>query len=427
MSSGAFFPPQAPGLFAWDERCEPRDYVMACYRVGSVLPPWETAVGMAMEQSAATLHIDGYVVPEQLAPWTIRVRSCQTLPHPPAACVSPYRLATEVYGHGAAAGPGHYQIELAVPYRLLAGKPAQLMNVLVGELPRLGFLTDFALVSAPLSEDFGPGPGFGIAGLRRRLGVMRGPLLCRSTRPAVGLDLATMARLNHDVLCGGFHLVKDDELQVFADAAVYEAHVAAMVAARNRAIEQSGENKAYVANLICEPDELEARWEICLRHGVDGVLLAPFIQGLGLLPVLARRGALPLLAHNTGGDLAFRNPSWGIDEAVIAGWLRNLGADWWVTPGPSGQSPQSEAGLHRVLAAGCGCASALRPMMPILQGGKSPPGLPAYRESMGGDDFMLIVASWVDRFPEGLQAGARMFRQTLDGRSGMDADQKLAP
>ena len=54
--------------------------------------------------------------------------------------------------------------------------------------------------------------------------------------------------------------------------------------------------------------------------------------------------------------------------------------------------------------------------MPILQGGKHPQGLPDYRASVGSDDYMLIVASWVDAYPDGLAAGARVFREAVDAQ-----------
>jgi len=414
MSSGVLDLSQMPAVFEWDEQCKVNDYLIARYQVSSTLPPNETALGMAMEQSAATTQINGYVEPQSLAPWTIRVRSYKKLPEPAVTSVVPYQLATEVYGAPEGVTSSLYLIELAIPYRLLAGKSGQLMNVLVGELPRLGFLTSFSLVSAPLHDGIWPGPGFGVSGLRELLNIPKGPLLCRSMRPAVGLDLATMARLNHDVLCGGFHLVKDDELQVFPDNSVYETHVMAMIEARDKAIKKSGEKKAYLANLICEPDELEERWEICLNHGVDGVLVAPFIQGIGILSQLAYRRVLPILAHNSGGDLSFRNHFWGINESVLASWFRSLGADWWVTPGNSGQPQQNLEEVQSVLLSGREIGSSDAPMMPILQGGKSPSGLPDYRQTIGNDDFMLIVASWVDRYPKGLKAGAQKFRQAID-------------
>ena len=204
---------------------------------------------------------------------------------------------------------------------------------MVGEIPRLGFLTRFQLAGLDLPADFGPGPGFGVQGIRERFGCTHGPLLCRSMRPAVGLDTATMAGLNRTVLEGGFHLVKDDELQVFPDEAAFRTHVTAMLAARDAAREATGERKGYLANLICEPDELQARWEIVCTLGVDAVLVAPGIQGLGTLGMLARQTRMPILAHNTFSDLLSRNPGWGIAHPVLSGLYETFGADWIVTSG----------------------------------------------------------------------------------------------
>jgi ribulose 1,5-bisphosphate carboxylase large subunit-like protein len=57
----------------------------------------------------------------------------------------------------------------------------------------------------------------------------------------------------------------------------------------------------------------------------------------------------------------------------------------------------------------------VNPIMPILQGGKHPGALADYRIAMGGSDFMLIVASWIDGHPEGLASAARRFREAVEG------------
>jgi ribulose 1,5-bisphosphate carboxylase large subunit-like protein len=283
MSSGNMPHTRHPELFLWSEALDPVDYVVARYRVASLHDGDATAMAMAMEQSAATTHIAGHVEPSMLRDWTLRVRSVRSIESLGGSGLAPYHLATEVYADGGDA-ERHWAVELAIPRRLISGKPAQLWNVVVGEIPRLGFLTRFQLSGLDLPADFGPGPGFGVAGIRRQFGCERGPLLCRSMRPAVGLDIPTMAGLNRAVLEGGFHLVKDDELQVFADEAAFRAHVQAMLAARDAARASTGQRKGYLANLICEPDELQARWEIACTLGVDAVLVAPGIQGLARWP-----------------------------------------------------------------------------------------------------------------------------------------------
>ena len=412
MSSGNLPRTQHPELFRWSSALNPADYIQARYTVTSVHDGEATALGMAMEQSAGTVMIRDYVAPEQLKNWTIRVIATTAQIEPATAGLEPYHLATDVY----AEQQQHAQtwsVTLAIPRRLLAGKAVQLLNVAVGELPRLGFLTRFRLDALTLPEDFGPGPGFGVAGIRQRFQRTHGPLLCRSMRPAVGLDTDTMARLNRDVLNGGYHLVKDDELQVFADNRAFRHHVEAMIAARDEARADSGEHKGYIANLICEADELAERWDIIKTLGVDGALVAPALQGFGTLTMLAREQRMPLLAHNTFSDLLTRHPGWGLDHDVLAAWMARFGADWIATSGEMGADVNVSE--HAQVTA-TGEANATHRAMPILQGGKHPAGLPDYRQVIGSDDYMLIVASWVDGHPQGLPAAARLFRTAIDAQ-----------
>lgn len=417
MSTGSLQQPEAPELFEWHNDLNRQDYSLVTYRVASILSMQETALGMAMEQSAATLNIAGYVAANDLVAHTIRIVSCESLGSTSERTVPSYYLDTEVYEQSAG-GVSVYQVELAFPNRLLQAKPAQLMNVLVGELPRLGFLTQFQVVHSCLQIQEWKGPAFGIDGIRERFEVESGPILCRSSRPAVGLSMKQMARLHHDVLIGGFHAVKDDELQVFATDDVFREHVRTMVAAKNNASQITGEKKSYIANLICEPSELVSRWSIVQKEGADGVLVSPTIQGFGVLEQLSAEKKLPLLAHNSGADLLCRNMQWGISESVLADWYRHLGADWWVTPGAAGESLGVDEYAKKVIHAGAHhqeADNAPRPaMMPILQGGKKPENLSAYRDLVGNDDYMLIVASWVDRHEKGLASAAGLFRQVLD-------------
>ncbi|HEY8939398.1 MAG TPA: RuBisCO large subunit C-terminal-like domain-containing protein [Cellvibrio sp.] len=414
MSSGNFSLPTSAELFVWSDDLDTREFIFATYLVATGFSAIETALGMAMEQSAATSYIKNYVTPDMMDAWAIRVRRAEISNRPLKPYqVTPYFLPTEVYAGNKAPETYTYEIELAIPNRLVGGKPAQLLNVVIGELPRLGYITAMQLIDIEFPPDFGCGPAFGQQGILNLLDKTQGPLLCRSMRPGLGLSLDVMVKLHHDVLLGGFHLVKDDELLYFPTNDDFRRHVQAVVAARDEAIAQTGERKLYVANLLCEPDELEARWEIACEAGVDAVLVAPFIQGLGTLLMLARRKKMPLLAHNTFSDLMYRHTSWGIDEAVAAKILRELGADWVVMPGDFGRGePAPEA--RAVVKAAIGDYTTRPAMMPILQGGKRPSELASYHAAVDNPNFMLIVASWVDGHPEGLINGARIFRNAVD-------------
>ncbi len=412
MSSAEFQVTQVPKFYRWSEDLNATDYVRATYEITATCKGEQAALGMAMAQSVGATRVGGDHDISGLAVCCIRVISVSELPNLTPTNVPAYRLKVPVYEASSNAG-GSFSIILAVPLRLLAGKPAQLFNILIGKLPRLGFLTRFRLVSANLPSDFGPGPAFGVEGLRKITQQPSGPLLCRSMRPAVGLDTATMVQLNCDVLTGGFHIVKDDELAVFATFAEFKSHVRAMIAARDAARDETGEQKLYFANLICEPWELSQRWELCSYLGVDGVLIAPWIQGWGTLSYLARQRKMPILAHNTLGEMLTRHPDWKIDSAVVNQWLRICGADLFVTDGEFGNVELTAAQCAHQLDAAQLSFDSHPAMMPILQGGKNPDGLPLYRDLVGSNDFMLIVAQWVDNHPDGLIAGAAEFRRSL--------------
>lgn len=415
MSSAGLSTTQDPELYRWNKDLQPADFVFAHYQISAACSGEEAALGMAMEQSVGASRIHAYLHTETLAQSCIRVVHVRALELSHSSAVRLYHLSTPIYGEHQGA-LNSYAITLAVPLKLLASKPAQLLNILIGELPRLGFISRFRLCEIelpPLSRDFAPGPAFGMQGLRRLSQQADTPLLCRSMRPAVGLDLATMAKLNRAVLCGGFHLVKDDELIAFSDFARFRQHVLAMLAARDFAIAETGEKKLYFANLICEPWELQERWEFCCDSGVDGVLIAPWIQGIGLLPHLARQGRLPILAHNTMGELMTRHPDWKIDETVVNRLWRALGADLLVMSGDSATVDADTQRDQALMLSITGPELSYQAACPILQGGKTPSELPLYRQCAGGNDFMLIVASWVDNYEAGLAEGAAAFRREL--------------
>lgn len=419
MSSAGLLHTQDPALYQWSSDLNPADYVFAQYEITAACLGEEAALGMAMEQSVGASRIHAYLQADNLtqlmAQSCIRVVQVRPLAIAHHSPVPLYSLSTPIYG-SQQEEQNSVRITLAVPLKLLASKPAQLLNILIGELPRLGFISRFRLCDIqlpPLAEDFAPGPAFGMAGLRRLSEQPDSPLLCRSMRPAVGLDIATMAELNRAVLCGGFHLVKDDELIAFSDFAQFSQHVSAMLAARDVAIAHTGEKKLYFATLICEPWELQERWEFCCDAGVDGVLIAPWIQGIGVLPHLARQRRLPILAHNTMGELMTRHPDWKIDETVVHRLWRALGADLLVMSGDSATMHADPQRDHDLIVSMTEPRLAHQAVCPVLQGGKIPAELPLYRQCAGGNDFMLIVASWVDNYEDGLTEGAAAFRDAL--------------
>ena len=87
---------------------------------------------------------------------------------------------------------------------------------------------------------------------------------------------------------------------------------------------------------------------------------------------------------------------------------------------PDGERPRLEELRRRTLDDGIagewsqpGAASAPR-ALPLLQGGKQPGRLAAYRRAIGSDDYLLNVASWLDVHQDGVETAARAFRAAID-------------
>lgn len=97
MSSGNLPRTQHPELFRWSPALDPAAYIHARYTVTSVHDGEATALGMAMEQSAGTVMIRGYVAPEQMGDWTIRVTAIEAQVEHATPGLQSYQLATDVY------------------------------------------------------------------------------------------------------------------------------------------------------------------------------------------------------------------------------------------------------------------------------------------------------------------------------------------
>ena len=138
MSSALRLLVDHPQLFQWDAALDPAAYIEARYTVASHLDGEATAVAMAMEQSAAITAIRGYVAPgDAMRESTVRVRAVEAIESPAVSEVVAYDVDDTV--------AATWRITLAIPLRLLPAKPTQLLNGVVGDLPRYGFITRFRL------------------------------------------------------------------------------------------------------------------------------------------------------------------------------------------------------------------------------------------------------------------------------------------
>ena len=405
-------------FFFWRGGNAAETCVLATYRIATLLDGERAALGIAREQSICATHLNDVELPPDLFEFCARVVEVREI-HAPATAIAPlYFLNTTVYGTEQPTGAlRQFDVVIAYPVQSFGASLTRLWNSVFGEVHRLGYLSAAALVDLhfppSLLRRF-TGPRFGVPGLREKLQVFNRPLFCRSMRPAAGLPTGTMLRLNESVLSGGFDIIKDDELTYDDERSPFTERVRRMVDMKRRVEDQTGEAKLYFANIIDDYSTSLAMAEQAAHLGADGVLLSCSAQGISFIGEVARRTELLILAHNTCGDALTRSAQWGASDPVLARLQRVAGADLVVSPGPFSTPYHDVDANHAFLAACRDPLGACRPLMPILQGGKQPAQLAQYTADAGSADYMIIAATWLDDHAQGIQYGARAFRDAWD-------------
>ena len=111
------------------------------------------------------------------------------------------------------------------------------------------------------------GPLKGVQGVRDVLGVHDRPLVGTIVKPKVGLKTKDHAKVAYDAWRGGCDIVKDDEnlsSQIFNQ---FEDRVVETLAARDKAEDETGEKKVYMANITAETDVMLERLDYVVENG----------------------------------------------------------------------------------------------------------------------------------------------------------------
>jgi ribulose-bisphosphate carboxylase large chain len=401
--------------FVWKNDLNPEHYVYATYYFESNLKPKLAAIAMAKEQSALTINtnIPNYDIETCAA----RVVSVDNLGKTKQQLLPPYSLNTSGYpNNNNRKDNGYWKASTCIAYPLINFNytVTSLWNTVLGELPRLGYLNAIRLIDLKFSDLFlshFSGPRYGISGIRNMLGIKKRPILCRSARPAVGLTVDMMLEIGEKVLKGGFDILKDDELTYSSDISSFQNKVSKIVELTKRIEKETSERKFYFANVIEDFSKSLELIKIAETAGVNGILVAPAIQGYSIISEIVKNSELVILAHNSCEDIWTRLPNFGVSPAVIFKVQRLSGADMLMLPGAFSTDNADKIEMQACITACTEPMGTIKPSLPIMAGGKQAQELINYINYLGNTDFMMIVASAIDEHPNGFEQGARAFRE----------------
>lgn len=261
------------------------------------------------------------------------------------------------------------------------------------------------------------GPRFGVAGLRRLLGVEERPLLCTALKP-MGLSAQQLADMAYRFALGGIDVIKDDHGLADQSLAPYRERVARCAEAVRRANEQSGRRAIYVPNVTGPADEMMERAHMARREGAGGLMVAPGLTGFDAMRQLADDDAiaLPIVSHPAflGGWLT--SPVSGMSHFALLGQLVRLaGADASIFPNEGGRFAFTARDCQAI-AEGCRVPMGhLKPIFPTPGGGMTVERAPAIAAAYGRD-VMLLIGGDLFRGGDDLVASARRFVESLEAQ-----------
>ena len=308
--------------------------------------------------------------------------------------------------------------KIAYPIELFEeGNMPNILSSVAGNVFGLKALKNLRLndveLPAELLKSF-KGPRFGIEGIRRLLKVSERPLVGTIIKPKLGLKTADHARVAYEAWAGGCDIVKDDENLSSQRFNPFEERIVKTLERRDRAEEETGERKVYMANVTAETETMLKRAEFVLDHGGEYVMVDILTSGFSALQTLRDQNLkLVIHAHRAGHAAFTKNPKHGIAMRAIAKVARIIGVDQLHVGTVVGKMSETKEEVLENIDALKTKMDGLKPVMPVASGGLHPRLVPALIETFG-NDFIIQAGGGIHGHTDGTMAGATAMRQAVN-------------
>ncbi|MES0855017.1 2,3-diketo-5-methylthiopentyl-1-phosphate enolase [Geobacillus sp. G4] len=296
---------------------------------------------------------------------------------------------------------------------------ANLPALLVTTFGKLSLDGEVRLLDLAFPEEWKrqfPGPRFGIAGIRDRVGVHNRPLLMSIFKGMIGRDLAYLTSELKKQALGGVDLVKDDEILFDSELLPFEKRITEGKAALQEVYEQTGKRTLYAVNLTGKTFALKDKAKRAAELGADVLLFNVFAYGLDVLQALREDGeiAVPIMAHPAFSGAVTPSEFYGVAPSLWLGKLLRLaGADFVLFP-----SPYGSVALEREQALGIARAltddqEPFARAFPVPSAGIHPGLVPLIIRDFGLDTI-VNAGGGIHGHPDGAIGGGRAFRAAID-------------
>lgn len=292
---------------------------------------------------------------------------------------------------------------------------AQLLNVVFGNS---SIQKGIRVVAVDPGEEIArrhPGARFGVQGIRRLARRPRGGLIAPVLKPQ-GIGTEELAAIARRCAQGGADIVKEDHGLSDLPMAPFRKRLEAVVAALDRAQQETGYRPLYFATLPGPHERIEAQIAFAKAARVDGLLVMPGLFGFDLIARIAADEALamPVMAHPSFTGSFVLSEEAGIEHGVLYGTLqRQAGSDISVFPNAGGRFGFSPVECQSIARACLGPQGPGCPIMPSPGGGMSVDRA-AEMKAMYGEDVVYLLGGSLLRHGEGLAEEIARMRRILD-------------
>lgn len=317
------------------------------------------------------------------------------------------------------------------------GNAPQLLSGIAGNIFGMKALKNLRLIDASLPESYirsYKGPGLGIQGIRSILKVEKRPITGAVPKPKIGFSAKEHAEVAYETWMGDFDLVKDDENLTSTTFNRFEERVERMAKLRDRAENETGEQKDALLNITGETREMIRKVKFLHDHGFRFAMIDVVTCGTAAVQTMREECSdlgIAIHAHRAMHAAFDRNPRHGISMYFLAKIMRLIGVDEIHAGTAVGKlvgtkkEVVSIASMLRDSHVEAGSLlsqdwGAIKPVLPVSSGGLHPGLVPEVMHILG-NDCTLLVSGGIHGHPDGTRAGAKAVMQAIEATmEGMD-------
>ena len=324
------------------------------------------------------------------------------------------RLAAKVFENN----PQTKIIKIAYPLALFEpGNIPQLLSSVAGNVFGMKAINNLRLLDLELPEKYVqsfPGPSFGLAGVRKFLGVKNRPILASIIKPKEGLTAKEHAALTGQLFRAGIDLVKDDENLTSPQFNPFDQRLVLVM----KEIQQLKKPKLYAFNITAPYELMIRRAQRAKNARSQCVMVDIFTVGFSAVQSLRRRFPdLVIHGHRAMHASLTRNQKHGITMLVLAKLARLAGVDQLHTGTVIGKM---EGEKKEVLAINKFLRRewfGLKPVLPVASGGLYPDLIPKLIKILG-QDTIFAFGGGIHGHSGGAFAGAQAVVQAARKTKG---------